>query len=77
MTDLKLGKLPNRTRAKLNLDLWPELDDQLRLYATLHAARHGEDVTAADIAPFMLAEFLEADREFQKAVRLAKAKADA
>lgn len=72
MVDLKLGKLPNRTRAKLTLDLWPELDDQLRLYATLHAARHGEEVSAADLAPYMLAEFLEADREFQKARRAAK-----
>lgn len=72
MVDLKLGKLPNRTRAKLTLDLWPELDDQLRLYATLHAARHGEEVSAADLAPYMLAEFLEADREFQKAKRAAK-----
>lgn len=72
MTDLKLGKLPNRTRAKLVLDLWPELDDQLRLYATLHAARHGEEVSAADIAPYMLAEFLEGDREFQRAAKTAR-----
>lgn len=77
MPDLKLGKLPNRTRAKLTLDLWPDLDDHLRLYATLHAARYGEEVSAAEIAPYMLAEFLEADREFQKVLRAGKAKAGA
>ena len=76
MSDLKLGKLPNRTRTKLTLDLGPELDDQLRFYATLHSARHGEEVSAADVAPFMLVQFLEADREFQKALRAAKTKVD-
>lgn len=75
MPDLKLGKLPNRTRAKLTLDLWPDLDDQLRLYATLHAARYGEEVSAAEIAPYILAKFLEADREFQKALLVGKTKA--
>lgn len=72
MPDLKLGKLPNRSRAKLTLDLPPEVDDQLRFYAGLHSELHGEPVTAADIAPYMLAEFLAADREFQKAFRASK-----
>ncbi|NGM49281.1 DUF2274 domain-containing protein [Caulobacter sp. 602-2] len=69
MAELKLGKLPNRSRAKITLDLSPELDDQLRLYAGLHSQEHGEQVSAADLAPYMLAEFLAGDREFQKALR--------
>lgn len=69
MPDLRLGKLPNRTRAKLVLDLWPELDDRLKQYAALHAQRYGEDVSVADIAPYMLDEFMESDREFQKVLR--------
>ncbi len=71
MPALKLGKLPNRTRAKLTLDLGPELDDALKLYASLHSDQHGEAVTAADLAPYILADFLEGDREFQKALRAA------
>jgi hypothetical protein len=77
MSDLKLGKLPNRTRTKLTLELWPELDDHLRLYATLHSALYGQEVSAADVAPFILAAYLETDREFQKARRAAKPKGSA
>lgn len=77
MSDLKLGKLPNRTRAKLTMDLWPELDDHLRFYATLHTARHGEEVSATDLAPYILADYLENDREFQKALRSVKPKGGA
>ncbi len=69
MPDLRLRKLPNRNRAKLLLDLWPELDDRLRRYAALHAQRYGEEVSAADIAPYMLEDFMSCDREFQKSLR--------
>ncbi len=74
MAELKLGKLPNRTRTKLTMEIGPELDDHLRFYATLHSARYGEEVSAADLVPFMLAQYLESDREFQKERRSAEAK---
>lgn len=75
MPDLRLGRLPNRTPAKLTLTLWNALDEHLRLYAELHSAQTGVEVSAADIAPQMLADYLEADREFAKILKASKTKA--
>lgn len=74
MPDLRLGRLPNRAPSKLTLNLWPELDEQLKLYAELHSAQTGVEVSAADIAPQMLADYIEGDREFAKALKASKAK---
>lgn len=75
MPDLRLGRLPNRTPTKLTLNLWPELDEHLKLYAERHSAQTGEEVSVADIAPYMLADYLEGDREFAKILKASKAKA--
>lgn len=75
MPDLRLGRLPNRTPAKLTLTLWNELDEQLKLYAELHSAQTGVEVSAADIAPQMLADYIEGDREFARIVKASRAKA--
>lgn len=75
MPDLRLGRLPNRTPAKLTLTLWNELDEHLRLYAQLHSAQTGVEVSAADIAPQMLADYIEGDREFARIVKASRAKA--
>ncbi|MDR6623810.1 DUF2274 domain-containing protein [Caulobacter segnis] len=75
MPDLRLGKLPNRTPSKLTLSLWPELDERLRLYAERHSAQTGQVVSAADIAPHILADYIEGDREFARVLKASKAKA--
>jgi hypothetical protein len=73
MPDLKLGKLPNRTPAKLTLAISPDLGERLRSYAALHSATYGQEVTAADLGPYMLESFLDGDREFAKARKSAGA----
>lgn len=75
MPDLRLGKLSNHAPTKLTLNLWSELDEHLSLYAELYSAQNGMKASAADIAPQMLAEYLESDREFVKILKAPKAKA--
>ena len=75
MTELRLGRLPNRTPAKLALTLWNELDEHLKLYAQMHSAQTGVEVSAADIAPQMLADYIEGDREFARILKASKVKA--
>ena len=74
MPDLRFGRLPNRTPTKLTITLWSELDEHLKLYAELYSAQTGIEASAADIAPQMLADYIEADREFAKALKSSKAR---
>lgn len=67
MADLKLGKLPDRTPVKLALTITPDLHAALTDYAEIYAAAYGANETVADLAPAMLAAFLDSDREFQRA----------
>ncbi|MGF7150110.1 hypothetical protein FHS96_003768 [Sphingomonas zeicaulis] len=66
MADLKLPKLPDRTPRKLVLQIMPELHDRLDAYARLYCERYGREEPVAELIPFMLAAFLDADREFQR-----------
>jgi hypothetical protein len=66
MTDIKLGKLPDRTPLKVTINLLPELHAALTDYARLYAAAYGREETIADLVPAMLAAFLESDRAFQR-----------
>jgi hypothetical protein len=64
---LKLGKLPDRTHAKITITLAPELNAALRDYAAIYRETYGEAESVADLIPFMLQAFLDSDRAFVKA----------
>lgn len=67
MSELKLGKLPDRTPVKITITLGPDLNQALRDYAAIYRATYGEAESVADLIPFMLLGFLESDRGFAKA----------
>lgn len=67
MTSLKLGKLPDRTPAKITIIVSAELNQALRDYAAIYRTTYGEAESVADLIPFMLSAFLESDRGFAKA----------
>lgn len=67
MTDLKIGKLPDRTPVKIAITVSPDLNQALRDYAAIYRTTYGEAESVADLIPFMLGAFLESDRGFAKA----------
>jgi hypothetical protein len=67
MSELKLGKLPDRTPVKIAITVSPDLNQALRDYASIYRATYGEAESVADLIPFMLGAFLESDRGFAKA----------
>ena len=69
MTDLKLGRLPDRTPIKLAILVAPDLHAALAAYAALYTDIYGEAATVTDLIPAMLANFLDSDRAFAKARR--------
>jgi hypothetical protein len=67
MSELKLGKLPDRTPVKITITVSPNLSQALRDYAAIYRTTYGEAESVADLIPFMLDAFLESDRGFAKA----------
>ena len=67
MSELKLGKLPDRTRVKITITVSPDLNQALRDYAAIYRTTYGEAESVADLIPFMLSSFLDSDRGFAKA----------
>lgn len=67
MPDLKLAKLPDRTPVKITIVVSPELHQALRAYSTLYRETYGQAESMADLIPYMLESFLDADREFARA----------
>ena len=67
MSELKLGKLPDRTPVKIAITLSPDLNQALREYAAIYRTKYGDAESVADLIPFMLGAFLESDRAFAKA----------
>ncbi|MEW5704383.1 MAG: DUF2274 domain-containing protein [Pseudomonadota bacterium] len=67
MSELKLGKLPDRTPVKITITVSPDLNQALRDYAAIYRTTYGEAESAADLIPFMLSSFLDSDRGFAKA----------
>ena len=67
MSELKLGKLPDRTPVKITITVSPDLNQALRDYSTIYRTTYGEAESVADLIPFMLGAFLESDRGFAKA----------
>jgi len=66
MGDLKLGKLPDRTPAKLVLTLSPDLHQRLLGCGALYAETYGQEEPLSELVPAMLASFLDSDREFAR-----------
>lgn len=67
MTELKLGRLPDRTPVKLTITISPDLRRALDQYARLYASVYGEEEPVAELIPAMLTSFLESDRGFLRA----------
>jgi hypothetical protein len=67
MPELKLGKLPDRTPAKITIIVSPDLHRALLEYAGAYRATYGEAESVSELIPFMLTAFLEGDRGFVKA----------
>ena len=64
---LRLAKLPDRTPVKVTMTVSPELNRMLQDYAAFYAKSYSSEETVAELCPFMLQAFMEADRGFQKA----------
>jgi hypothetical protein len=67
MTDIKLGRLPDRTPVKLAITVTPDLHQMLQQYASLYKETYQQEETVAELVPAMLRAFLESDRGFTKA----------
>jgi hypothetical protein len=70
MPQIKLARLPDRTPAKLNIAIPPDLHQALIAYSGFYADNYGREEPIAELVPAMLAAFLESDRAFQAARRL-------
>lgn len=66
MADLKLPRLPDRTPVRLTISISPELKRALDDYGDVYKAAYGDSASLSDLIPFMLASFLESDREFAR-----------
>ncbi|NOJ41059.1 DUF2274 domain-containing protein [Bradyrhizobium australiense] len=66
---MKLAKLPDRTPVKMNVLLAPGLAKRLRDYADFYAETYGSREEVAELIPFMLEAFLDADTDYRKARR--------
>lgn len=66
---MKLSKLPDRTPVKLSTMLTPGLAVRLRDYAEFYAETYGVREEVADLVPFILEAFLDADSDFRRAGR--------
>ena len=69
MNSIKLQRLPDRTTVKISIAVSPELAERLAAYAEAYEAAYGQRESVADLIPFMLAGFLESDREFARRQR--------
>ncbi len=69
MPEIKLARLPERTPVKLVLQLAPALHQMLQDYAAFYAVAYGREEPLEELAPAMLAAFLDSDRAFQLARR--------
>ena len=70
--ELKLAKLPDRKPVKIAITVSAELGRKLRVYAELYNELYkieNDGETVPDLIPYMLDNFLEADRNFAKAFR--------
>ena len=64
---LRLGKLPDKTPAKLTIMLSPEQLDALNDYAEIYESTYGRREQIEQLAPVMIAKFLSSDPAFKRA----------
>jgi hypothetical protein len=69
MPELKLAKLPDRAPVKIAIVVSPNLHQQLGAYADAYKQAYGEEERVTDLIPYMLQEFLDADRQFKNSGR--------
>jgi hypothetical protein len=66
MSDLRLGRLPDRVPVKMTISLSPELAGKLRDYAALYRETYGEAEPVQELIPAMLECFLDGDKAFAR-----------
>ena len=64
---LKLGKLPDREAVKITFTASPELKAALNDYAEIYRRSYGQKEGVAELIPFMLEKFMNADPGFKRA----------
>lgn len=69
---MKLPKLPDRAPVKMNVVLAPGLAKRLREYADFYAETYGSQEEVAELIPFMLGAFLDADADFRRTKKLGR-----
>lgn len=69
MPDLKLSRLPDRTPVKITFLASPELAGALHHYTQFYNETYSADEPINELIPYMLQEYLSADRGFTKALR--------
>ena len=66
---LKLDRLPDREAARITFTASPELKSALADYAEIYRRTYGRKESVADLIPFMLEAFVNADPGFKRARR--------
>ena len=66
MAELKLAKLPDRVPVRISITINPALDKKLQAYADAYREAYGAEEKVNELIPFMLEQFLDADRGFAR-----------
>jgi len=66
VTELRLAKLPDRAPVKLTITMSAQLGAALQDYAKAYEKTYGAGESVANLVPYMLEAFLEADRGFAR-----------
>ncbi len=69
MSNLKLGKLPDRKPVRITITASAELNGALQAYADAYRQTYGESESVSELIPYMIEQFLSTDREFAKVRR--------
>jgi hypothetical protein len=64
---LKLDRLPDREAVKITFTADADLKAALNDYAEIYRRTYGQKETVAELIPFMLTAFMEADPGFKRA----------
>lgn len=66
MASLKLAKLPDRKPVKITITVSAELNTALQAYAATYRETYGDAEEVSELIPYMVEQFLAADRAFAK-----------
>jgi hypothetical protein len=69
MGNLKLAKLPDRKPVKITITVSAELNASLQAYAVTYRETYGDSEEVSELIPYMVEQFLAADRAFAKSQR--------